>query len=190
MILSMRGLCAAAAVLAIGGCGPAPEAEPAAAPRPVTFSVPIFDAGGRSVGTVTAVQRGDSVRLSVQASGMPVGTHGAHLHEAGMCDGSQAFATAGAHLNPTARQHGMRNPRGPHLGDLPNLVVRAGGTGTLEATVAGSLTAGVAPIFDANGTSFVVHASADDMVTDPSGNSGARIACAVIAAPNASAIGD
>lgn len=189
MSVSIRGLCAAAAVLAISGCGPAPAAEPAPAPRPVQFTVPIFDAGGRSVGTVTAVQRGDSVRMSVRATGMPAGTHGAHLHEAGMCDAPQ-FTTAGGHLNPTARQHGMRNPRGPHLGDLPNLVVSANGTGAFEATVRGSLTAGVAPIFDANGTSFVVHASADDMVTDPSGNSGARIACAVIAAPNASAIGD
>ncbi|HEX8429767.1 MAG TPA: superoxide dismutase family protein [Longimicrobium sp.] len=189
MMLSIRGFCAAAAVLAISACGAAPKAEPATEPRPTTFSVPIFDASGRGVGTVTAVQRGDSVRMSVRATGMPAGTHGAHLHEAGMCDAPQ-FTTAGPHLNPTMRQHGMRNPRGPHFGDLPNLVVGANGTGSLDATVAGSLTAGVAPIFDANGTAFVVHATADDMVTDPSGNSGARIACAVIAAPNASAIGD
>ncbi|HYW09698.1 MAG TPA: superoxide dismutase family protein [Longimicrobium sp.] len=189
MMLSIRGLCAAVAVLVVSGCGAPPEAEPATEPRPVTFSIPIFDAAGRTVGTVTALQRGDSVRIGVRATGMPAGTHGAHLHDAGMCDAPQ-FTTAGPHLNPTARQHGMRNPRGPHLGDLPNLVVAADGTGALDATVAGSLTAGVAPIFDANGTSFVVHASRDDMVTDPSGNSGARIACAVIAAPNASAIGD
>ena len=171
----------AGALLALGACAPATQ-TPQAEVRPRQFTAPLYDAQRRSVGTVTAVQRGTNVQMQVTATGLPAGPHGAHLHEAGMCD-APAFTSAGAHLNPTARQHGMRNPRGPHLGDLPNLVVGADGRGSLEATVAGSLMPGQAPIFDPNGTSFVVHAAADDQVTDPSGNSGARIACAVLAAP-------
>jgi Cu-Zn family superoxide dismutase len=170
----------AGAALVVGACAPA--AQTAEAPRPRQFTQPIFDAQGRNVGTVTAVQEGNVVRMRVAATGMPAGVHGAHLHAVGRCDAPE-FTTAGGHLNPTGRQHGMRNPNGPHLGDLPNLTVRADGTGTLEATVPAALTPGQPPLFDADGTAFVIHASADDMVTDPSGNSGARIACAVIAAP-------
>jgi len=170
----------AAVALTLGACAPA--AETAEAPRPRQFSQPIFDAQGRNVGTVTAMQEGTQVRVRVAAMGMPAGVHGAHLHAVGRCDGPD-FATAGPHLNPTNRQHGMRNPNGPHLGDLPNLTVGSDGRGTLEATLAATLIPGQAPLFDADGTSFVVHAAADDMVTDPSGNSGARIACAIMAAP-------
>jgi Cu-Zn family superoxide dismutase len=108
--------------------------------------------------------------------------HGTHLHATGRCD-PPGFTTAGGHLNPAARQHGLRNPAGPHLGDLPNLTVAANGTGRMEATIAATLTPGQAPLFDADGTALVVHAGPDDMVTDPAGNSGARIACTVIAAP-------
>ncbi len=171
----------AGTLLALGACAPATRTAEGEV-RPRQFTAPLYDGQGRNVGTLTAVQRGASVQMQVSVAGLPAGPHGAHLHEAGICQGPD-FATAGAHLNPTSRQHGMRNPNGPHLGDLPNLVVGADGRGTLEATVAGSLTPGQAPIFDANGTAFLIHASGDDQVTDPSGNSGARIACAVVAAP-------
>jgi Cu-Zn family superoxide dismutase len=86
-------------------------------------------------------------------------------------------------MNPLARKHGLRNPQGPHMGDLPNLVVAANGQGHMEAVVPASLRPGTPPIFDVDGTALVVHAGPDDMVTDPSGNSGARIACGVIATP-------
>ncbi len=171
-----------AAVLALGACAPAGQGTMQEEVRPRMFTVPLFDGQGRGVGTLSAVQLGANVQVRLTATGMAPGTHGAHFHEAGLCEGP-AFTTAGGHLNPTGRQHGLRNPNGPHLGDLPNLVVGADGRGTLEATIAGSLTPGQAPLFDANGTAFIVHAAADDQVTDPSGNSGARIACAVVAAP-------
>lgn len=171
-----------AAVLALGACAPAGQGTTEEGVRPRQFTAPLYDAQGGGVGTLTLVQRGNNVQVQLAATGLPAGTHGAHFHEAGLCQGP-AFTTAGGHLNPTGRQHGLRNPSGPHLGDLPNLVVGADGRGTLEATIAGSLTPGQAPIFDGNGTAFVIHAGADDQVTDPSGNSGARIACAVVAAP-------
>ena len=171
--------CGAAMMLAACGGGAAVQA-PA---RPRAFTVPLYDAGGLEVGVLTATQVGrDSVRLVVQSTRIAGGTHGTHLHAVGRCEGSD-FSSAGAHLNPTARRHGVRNPQGPHLGDLPNLAVGSDRQGRLETIVAGVLTPGQAPLFDADGTALVVHASADDQVTDPSGNSGARIACAVIAAP-------
>ena len=176
-----RGVAAVAMAGILAGCGAAMQTQGAAQPR--AFNQPIYDASGQAVGQLTLAQSGrDSVRVTVEATRLPAGTHGTHLHTTGRCD-PPGFTTAGGHLNPAARQHGMRNPRGPHLGDLPNLVVGADGTGRMEATVAGSLNPGTAPLFDADGTALVVHAAADDMVTDPSGNSGARIACTVVAAP-------
>lgn len=177
----MRGAAAAAAAGILAACGAGMGTQGSTQPR--AFSQPIYDAAGQAVGQLTLTQvSSGQVQVRVQATHMPPGVHGTHLHTTGRCD-PPGFTTAGPHLNPTSRQHGTRNPAGPHLGDLPNLTVAANGTGTMEATVAGSMTPGSAPIFDADGTSLVVHASADDMMTDPSGNSGARIACTVIAAP-------
>jgi Cu-Zn family superoxide dismutase len=170
------------ALLALAACGPAAQ-EAGTAARPRTYDIPLYDAQSRQVGTVSVTQQGrDSVRVAVRGMGMAAGVHGTHLHAAGRCDAPD-FTTAGPHLNPANRKHGLRNPAGPHLGDLPNLTVAANGRGTVAGTVAATLTPGQAPFFDADGTALVVHASADDYVTDPSGNSGARIACAVIATP-------
>jgi len=169
-------------VLGVAACGPAAQ-EAQTSARPRSFTEPIYDAQGLEVGVLTATQQGrDSVRLVVQSTRLAAGTHGTHLHEAGRCDGP-GFQTAGAHLNPSGRRHGLRSAQGPHAGDLPNLTVGPDRQGRMEATVAGSLTPGQAPLFDADGTALVVHAGADDQVTDPAGNSGARIACTVIAAP-------
>ena len=177
---SARGVVMGGALLALAACGPAPASEPA---RPRAYDLPVYDANSQQVATVRLTQQGrDSVRVSVAATRVPAGTHGVHLHSVGRCEGP-SFTSAGPHLNPTSRQHGLRNPAGPHLGDMPNMTVGANGQGTLETIVAGALTPGTAPIFDADGTSLVIHASADDQVTDPAGNSGARIACTVIATP-------
>lgn len=177
-----KGILAGAAIGVLAACA---AQQGTGTARPREFTVPIYDAASRQVGSFTATQVSrDTVRLVVESTGLPAGTHGTHLHAVGKCDAPQ-FTTAGAHLNPASRQHGTMNPAGPHLGDLPNLTVGADGRGRMEARVAGTLTAGAAPLFDADGTALVVHASADDMRTDPSGNSGARIACGVLAAPTA-----
>ncbi|HEX8393439.1 MAG TPA: superoxide dismutase family protein [Longimicrobium sp.] len=176
-------LAAMAAVLGLGACGPAPAEGPA----PLrTFTAPLYDARGGQVGVVTLTYVGDSTRVNVQSTGLPAGTHGTHLHAVGRCDAPE-FTTAGPHLNPANRQHGTRNPAGPHLGDMPNLTVATGGAGQVNATILARGVPGTAPLFDADGTALVVHAAADDLRTDPSGNSGARIACAVLAAPAAQA---
>ena len=171
---------AAAAVLA--ACGPVPGGTAASA-RPRSFTVPLYDANGQEVATAVLTQVGrDSVRLVTQSTRVPAGQHGIHLHASGRCE-APGFQTAGPHLNPANRQHGLRNPQGPHLGDMPNLAVGANGQGRAEWTLAGTLTPGEGAIFDPDGTALVIHAGADDQATDPAGNSGARIACGVIAAP-------
>ena len=134
---------------------------------------------GRALGTVRVARQGNSLNLTLQASGLSAGPHGAHIHAVGKCDDA-AFAMAGGHLNPAQRQHGTHNPAGSHLGDLPNLVVASDGTGRMEAILSDAADETLAALFDGDGASVVVHAGEDDYRTDPSGNSGARIACGVL----------
>ena len=140
-------------------------------------------ADGTALGSVSVSDAADGASMTVNASGMPAGVHGIHLHEKGLCDGPK-FESAGGHWNPGAKKHGRDNPQGAHLGDLANLEVGANGTASANFTVAGAMMAsGSTMLADADGTSLVVHAKRDDYKTDPSGASGDRIACAVIAAP-------
>ena len=105
--------------------------------------------------------------------------HGLHIHTVGAC--TPDFAAVGGHFNPTTAQHGLDNPNGPHAGDLPNLEIDADGNGTYEATTTlVTLDQGDNSLFDSDGSALVIHAAPDDLVTDPSGNSGDRIACGVI----------
>ncbi len=137
---------------------------------------------GQSVGAATLVQTAGGVRVTISVKGLTAGKHGIHIHAVGKCDGPD-FTSAGGHFNPDSKQHGARNPSGAHAGDLPNLVVGADGAGTFDATAAkASLASGAAnSLFDADGSALVIHQSEDDELTDPTGNSGARIACGVIA---------
>ena len=130
----------------------------------------LIRADGSRAGTVSLTENAGGIWLSIDASGLPPGVHGMHLHAVGRCDPPD-FASAGPHWNPSSRKHGSENPEGPHAGDLPNANV--GADGLLKAVIA-IPTGGV----DADGMALVLHATADDLRTDPSGNSGARIACA------------
>lgn len=138
--------------------------------------MPLINSSGQSIGTVRAWQTAGGVSFRISASGLPHGLHGVHVHAVGRCDPPD-FASAGAHWNPAGKQHGMNNPAGPHAGDLPNVEVAA--NGVLAATVT-LPNATMTSLLDADGAALVIHAAADDYRTDPSGNSGARIACAVI----------
>jgi Cu-Zn family superoxide dismutase len=136
-------------------------------------------ANGLPGGTAQVLASGAQVNISIAVVGLSPGTHGVHLHMTGACD-TPDFATAGGHLNPAGHQHGASNPAGAHLGDLPTVTVGPTGTGTVSATLPGTRADVLAQLFDGDGTAVVVHASADDYRTDPSGNSGARIACGVL----------
>ena len=142
----------------------------------------IRNARNQVVGQATAVRAGRLVRVRVTLRGFRPGTYGVHLHQTGRCDGL-AFESAGPHWNPAGRQHGLLNPQGPHAGDLPNLQVDAHGAGRIdfEVQVSAGTASRINPLRDADGTAVVIHAAADDGRTDPSGNSGARIACGVLA---------
>jgi len=140
----------------------------------------LADASGRTVAAANIRQSGGGLLVHVESRGLNAGTYGTHLHTVGLCE-PPGFTSAGSHWNPTAHQHGRDNPQGPHLGDLPNLVVDASGRGSVDFTIpSGALTGGANPLLDADGAAIVVHASPDDYRTDPSGNSGARMACGVL----------
>jgi superoxide dismutase, Cu-Zn family len=139
--------------------------------------VALVNSSGQSIGTVVASQTSGGVTLAITASGLPHGLHGAHVHAVGRCDGPK-FESAGGHWNPASRKHGLNNPEGPHAGDLPNVTVSSSGVLNETLVIAHAT---LAELGDADGSALVIHATADDYVTDPSGNSGARIACAVLA---------
>ena len=119
-----------------------------------TISVMMRNAAGRELGTLTVADSGMGIQINGHLTGLPVGAHGIHIHMVGRCE--PPFESAGDHWNPANKKHGMQNPEGPLMGDLPNITV------------------------DADGAAIVIHASGDDFRTDPSGNSGARIACGVV----------
>ena len=134
---------------------------------------------GTPVGSARVLQSGDEISLSLTLTGVEEGAHGLHLHAIGSCEAPD-FTSAGAHLNPADRQHGFENPKGAHLGDLPNAVVGGSGAGTVSALLPGAPQEVLSEIFDADGTAILVYAEADDNRSDPAGNSGGRIACGVL----------
>ncbi len=153
-----------------------------AGPPPIEATTQLLGPNGELRGQATLSQRPDGTVVRARIEGMPPGTYAIHLHAVGKCEGPK-FTTAGGHFNPTMKMHGRDNPMGPHLGDLPNVVVGPGGTGTVDFTVPMlMLVGGPGPLLDADGAAVVLHAGPDDYKTDPSGASGDRIACGVLPA--------
>lgn len=148
-------------------------------PRGETARVTFVNAQGQDAGTATLTSTGDGVFISAQLRRLPEGTHAFHIHTTGRCD--PPFESAGGHFNPTDREHGFLNPNGEHLGDLPNITVRADGTAAVDAIARGvSLRGGPNALLDDDGASLMIHSGVDDYRSDPAGNAGPRIACGVI----------
>lgn len=137
---------------------------------------------GAEAGSITLTQSDGGVALSGSAMGLTEGEHGIHFHMTGTCDAAAKFETAGGHFNPTEHQHGLENPEGPHAGDLPNITANADGSAEINLTSTSiSLVEGDdGYVYDEDGTALIIHAGTDDQMTDPSGNSGDRVLCAVI----------
>ena len=151
------------------------EASPTAGAR-------LLAADGSSRGEARVTEAADGLHVLVKAQGLTPGVHAVHIHTTGACTPPD-FASAGGHWNPTGRQHGKDNPAGMHMGDMPNMIAGADGSGEMEYVVAGgALRSGAAPLLDADGAAVVIHAQADDNKTDPAGNAGGRVACGVLTA--------
>jgi Cu-Zn family superoxide dismutase len=152
----------------------------AAAPK--SARAEIVNAQGAKIGSAKITLTSDGVKIAVKVSQLTPGEHGIHIHTVGKCEGP-AFTSAGGHFNPTNAHHGVHNAQEPHphLGDLMNLVVDTNGKANASFITNGvTLGDGANSLFHEGGTALVIHAKADDLMSDPSGNSGDRIACGVI----------
>lgn len=172
MTAYFRGLAAAIFVLAVLP----PGALAAQGPR---ITAALIDSTGRRLGEVTGSEDAGGAVLQVHARGFSPGLHGMHLHAGLRCE-PPAFQSAEGHFNPEQRKHGRRNPAGPHTGDLPDLLVGTDSVGRIQVRVDGYFLRAGDRSIGAPGVALVIHALPDDQLTDPSGASGARLACAVI----------
>ncbi len=179
-----------ACAIAVIGCAPrektpAADSTPAAtSATPATSAIAgataaVMDAAGHELGTLTLADGATGLTVSGTLRGLAPGVHGIHIHTVGMCEAPK-FTTAGGHWNPTTKMHGSENSQGPHFGDMMNITVGADSSATVQLTTMGGSLHGADMLMDADGAAVVVHATADDYKTDPSGNSGDRIACGVI----------
>lgn len=168
-----------AGALALGGCASMGGKTPAQTLPSADAHALLVDARGADRGRADIYRDTDGLRIELVARGFAPGTYGMHVHAVGQCTPPD-FTSAGPHWNPTGVQHGRDNPMGAHHGDLPNLVVEAGEIGRATLRLVGSRFEGDGGLLDADGAAFVIHAGPDDYKTDPSGNSGGRVACGVI----------
>jgi Cu-Zn family superoxide dismutase len=183
-----------------GGLALAQDASPEASPQGTSgepIAVELSNVDGRIVASATFTETESGVNIVIQStsqddgSGLEAGLHGVHIHETGTCDaeGETPFESAGGHFNPTQHTHGALDDEESHAGDLGNLEVDETGTFGAEITTDKvTLEPGAEnSLADADGSAIIIHAGEDDLQTDPSGESGDRVACGVIFAPEGDA---
>lgn len=150
--------------------------------------VSLIDNTGAEVGDARLVETKGGVMINLRVTGLsPDGQHAFHIHENADCTPLDSFTNAGGHYNPTDKSHGMKHPEGQHAGDMPNL--RPDENGEIDVqilnrfvTLSDSERDGRAPLYDNNGSAFMIHAGADDHMSQPSGAAGSRIVCGEITA--------
>ncbi len=190
----MRYLLTAAATLSLlAACGDADTAatdtmaetetteqtmSPGGAEAGNVVNAMLMDADGNSVGEAILASTEGGLQLNLSLEGLPPGEHGVHIHETGDCSAAD-FTSAGGHWNPTDNQHAMPSDDMHHLGDLGNITIADDGTASMEMMIEGATIDGENALMDDDGAAFVVHSGADDGTTQPSGDSGSRIACGV-----------
>lgn len=168
----MKWICAPALFLLLAAFLPAQSAA--------KTKVDVKNAQGKTIGYIILWDQDEGVGLELHLHDLTPGEHAIHFHQVPKCEGPE-FKSAGGHFNPTSKKHGFDSPDGHHAGDIKNFKVRPDGEahGRLEDKDV-TLADGPHSLLGNGGSSIVVHAKADDYKTDPSGNSGDRIACGVI----------
>lgn len=151
------------------------------AQQPMTVEVELVDTESLLIGTATFTQGPKDVTIALNLKDLPPGEHALHLHTTPECKGF-SLQSAGGHFNPSKKMHGLKNPEGPHAGDLGNFTVEANGTAKATLTAPDITLAADAPnsVFANGGTALIIHDGRDDMMTDPEGGAGGRLACAAI----------
>lgn len=141
----------------------------------------LIDNQGKQIGSLKITQATSGVLINLKAENLPAGPRGMHFHSVGDCSDLEKFKSAKGHVDPHTKPHGFLNEKGPHEGNLPNLIV--GEDGSVEVELYShmvNLDSGEAKLLDEDGSALIIHANKDDHNTQPIGGSGARIACGVI----------
>jgi len=152
-------------------------------PAMPTSTATFINLDGSTAGQATLIETDDGLFIQVAVRGLTDGPHGFHIHSVGTCDDRQAgFMASKGHVKAEGEMHGLVHPSGPELGDLPNLFSSGGVAQAQFETPRVSLTgAGGRPsLLDQDGSALVIHAGPDDQMTQPIGNSGGRVMCAVV----------
>lgn len=178
-----------AGLLAVGAAASAQAAHDHAAMAAPAATAPtvradVIGLDGKKLGLVVLQQTPAGVLITANVKGLPAGEHGFHFHQKGLCQPATKFDSAGGHFAGGDHQHGYMSAKGPHGGDMPNQ--RVGADGVLETQILNTgvtLSSGLKSLVGADGSALVIHAAPDDYASQPSGNAGGRIACAVIAPP-------